>query len=79
MPIRNLLIWGAIALLLVVMFQMVSAPNPARDATERSYSQLINGGLASIKQNGQKKKIFALKSKRSAKESTVTDAKSAYS
>mgnify|MGYP000262281058 CR=1 FL=1 len=42
MPIRNLLIWGAIALLLVVMFQMVSAPNPARDATERSYSQLIN-------------------------------------
>ncbi len=39
MPIRNLLIWGAIALLLVVMFQLVSAPNPARDATETSYSQ----------------------------------------
>jgi cell division protease FtsH len=42
MPIRNLLIWGAIALLLVVMFQMVSAPNEARDAQERSYSQMMD-------------------------------------
>ncbi|KAF0173877.1 MAG: ATP-dependent zinc metalloprotease FtsH [Hyphomonadaceae bacterium] len=46
MPIRNLLIWGAIALLLVVMFQMVSAPNPARDAQELSYSQLLDQAKA---------------------------------
>jgi cell division protease FtsH len=41
MPIRNLLIWGAIALLLVVLFQMISPPSDTRNATERSYSQLM--------------------------------------
>jgi cell division protease FtsH len=41
MPIRNLMIWGAIALLLVVLFQMIVPQNQTRNATEKSYSQLL--------------------------------------
>ncbi|MDX2235120.1 MAG: ATP-dependent zinc metalloprotease FtsH [Hyphomonadaceae bacterium] len=57
MPIRNLLIWGAIALLLVVLFQMIVPQNDTRNATERSYSQLmaeVNAGrIKSITTKGE--------------------------
>ncbi len=57
MPIRNLLIWGAIALLLVVLFQMIVPQNETRNATERSYSQLmaeVNAGrIKSITTKGE--------------------------
>ena len=57
MPIRNLLIWGAIALLLVVLFQMVVPQNETRNASERSYSQLLqevnSGRIKSITTKGE--------------------------
>jgi cell division protease FtsH len=40
MPIRSLLIWGVIALLLVVAFTTFQNPNSARSANEWSYSRL---------------------------------------
>ena len=57
MPIRNILIWGAIALLLVVLFQMIVPQNEARNAQERSYSQLLSdvnaGRIKSISTKGE--------------------------
>jgi cell division protease FtsH len=41
MPIRSLLIWGAIALALVILFTVTQTPNPARGAEELGYSQLL--------------------------------------
>ena len=41
MPIRNLLIWGAIALLLVVLFSAFQSPNSNRGAVEHTYSQFL--------------------------------------
>ncbi|MDX2275236.1 MAG: ATP-dependent zinc metalloprotease FtsH [Hyphomonadaceae bacterium] len=46
MPIRNLLIWGVIALLLVVLFAALQGPSTGRGAQELSYSSL----LASVQQ-----------------------------
>jgi cell division protease FtsH len=51
MPVRNLLIWGVVALLLVLLFSMFQQPTD-RTAEERSYSQLI-----SEVQNGQVKAV----------------------
>jgi cell division protease FtsH len=41
MPIRSLLIWGVIALLLVVLFAALQGPNANRGAQELSYSGLL--------------------------------------
>ena len=41
MPIRNLLIWGAIARLLVVLFSAFQSPNSNRGAVEHTYSQFL--------------------------------------
>ena len=46
MPIRSLLIWGVIALLLVVLFAALQGPNANRNAQELPYSGL----LASVEQ-----------------------------
>ncbi|ANP46931.1 ATP-dependent zinc metalloprotease FtsH [Candidatus Viadribacter manganicus] len=53
MPIRSLLVWGAIALVLVVLFAAMNGGNSAlRNATELPYSQLMDrvdaGGIASV-------------------------------
>ncbi|WP_135212262.1 ATP-dependent zinc metalloprotease FtsH [Vitreimonas flagellata] len=42
MPIRSLLIWGVVALVLVVLFTVMQGPNASRNAEELSYSQLLN-------------------------------------
>ncbi len=42
MPIRSLLIWGVVALVLVVLFTVMQGPNANRNAEELSYSQLLN-------------------------------------
>ncbi|MDZ4693273.1 ATP-dependent zinc metalloprotease FtsH [Terricaulis sp.] len=42
MPIRSLLIWGAVALILVVLVTVLQGGNNQRGATEMSYSQLID-------------------------------------
>ena len=42
MPIRNLLIWGAVALLLVVLFSAFQSPSSSRGAVEHSYSQFLS-------------------------------------
>ncbi|MGE0595817.1 MAG: ATP-dependent metallopeptidase FtsH/Yme1/Tma family protein, partial [Hyphomonadaceae bacterium] len=42
MPIRSLLIWGVIALVLVVLFAALSGPNTMRGAQEVPYSRLID-------------------------------------
>ncbi len=73
MPIRNLLIWGAIALLLVVLFQMIVPQNDARNATERSYSQLmqdVNAGR--IKSISTKGEVITAKTNDSPSQTVVT-------
>jgi cell division protease FtsH len=42
MPIRSLLIWGVVALVLVVLFTVMQGPSANRNAEELSYSQLLN-------------------------------------
>ena len=42
MPIRSLLIWGVIALVLVVLFTALQGPNTMRNAQEVPYSRLID-------------------------------------
>jgi cell division protease FtsH len=41
MPIRNLLIWSLVALLVVVLISAVNQPNETRGAQDISYSQLL--------------------------------------
>ncbi|MDX2238860.1 MAG: ATP-dependent zinc metalloprotease FtsH [Hyphomonadaceae bacterium] len=57
MPIRNLLIWGVIALVLVVLFTTMQGPNASRGAQELPYSQLLQrveaGGVAEAKTAGE--------------------------
>src|SRR5262245_1760234 len=52
MPIRSLLIWGVVALVLVVLFTVIQGPNQNRGATELPYSQLLDrveaGQIASV-------------------------------
>ncbi|MEQ1489803.1 MAG: ATP-dependent metallopeptidase FtsH/Yme1/Tma family protein, partial [Terricaulis sp.] len=53
MPIRSLLVWGAIALVLVVLFTAMNGGNSAlRGTTELPYSDLMSrvgsGGIASV-------------------------------
>jgi cell division protease FtsH len=52
MPIRSLLIWGVIALALVVLFTVMQGPNPARGAEQLGYSQLMtlaqSGEISSV-------------------------------
>jgi cell division protease FtsH len=56
MPIRSLLIWGAVALALVVLFTFMQGPNPARGAEQLGYSQLMNladaGDVTSVTTRG---------------------------
>jgi len=42
MPIRSLLIWGIVALVLVVLFTVVQGGNTPRGAEQMTYSQLMN-------------------------------------
>ncbi len=73
MPIRNLLIWGAIALLLVVLFQMIVPQNDTRNASERSYSQLmaeVNAGR--IKSISTKGEVITAKTNDSPSQTIVT-------
>ncbi|MBN8608445.1 MAG: ATP-dependent zinc metalloprotease FtsH [Caulobacterales bacterium] len=42
MPIRSLLIWGVVALVLVVLFTVVQGGNTPRGAEQMTYSQLMN-------------------------------------
>ncbi|MBY0565389.1 MAG: ATP-dependent zinc metalloprotease FtsH [Hyphomonadaceae bacterium] len=55
MPVRSLLIWGAIALALVALFTFLQ-PNTTRGASELSYSQLLNrveaGDVRSVETRG---------------------------
>ncbi|MGE0742473.1 MAG: ATP-dependent zinc metalloprotease FtsH [Hyphomonadaceae bacterium] len=58
MPIRSLLIWGAIALVLVVLFAtLTGGNNAARGATELPYSQLLdrveNNQIATVSTQGE--------------------------
>ncbi len=41
MPVRNLIIWGVIALLLVALFSAFNPQSAAQGASERTYSQLM--------------------------------------
>ncbi|MET0183144.1 MAG: ATP-dependent zinc metalloprotease FtsH [Caulobacterales bacterium] len=57
MPIRTPLIWGIIALVLVVLFMALQGPQRDRNAETWSYSQLMtgmqNGQVASINTRGE--------------------------
>ena len=58
MPIRSLLIWGVVALVLVVAFAaMQGGNNAARGAQELAYSQLLdrveNGAISSVTTQGE--------------------------
>ncbi|MBI1250770.1 MAG: ATP-dependent zinc metalloprotease FtsH [Alphaproteobacteria bacterium] len=56
MPIRNLLVWGVVALVLVVLFTAVQGPSASRGAQQLSYSQLLErieaGGVRSAETSG---------------------------
>jgi cell division protease FtsH len=56
MPIRSLLIWGVVALVLVVLFTVMQGPSANRNAEELSYSQLLNkveaGDIRSVTTQG---------------------------
>ncbi len=59
MPIRSLLIWGVIALLIVAAFTAFGGgANPARGATELPYSQLLDrveaGGISTVTTQGDR-------------------------
>jgi len=58
MPIRSLLIWGVIGLVLIVLFAALQGGNPAgRNAQELSYSQLLTqvqgGQIAAVTTEGE--------------------------
>ncbi|MGH7546375.1 MAG: ATP-dependent zinc metalloprotease FtsH [Gemmatimonadota bacterium] len=57
MPIRSLLIWGVVALVLVILFTVLQGGNNPRGATELSYSQLLDrvnaGQIASVSTQGE--------------------------
>ena len=58
MPIRSLLIWGVVALVLVVAFAaMLGGNNTTRNAQELAYSQLLdrvgNGDISSVTTQGE--------------------------
>ena len=57
MPIRNLVIWGVIALLLVGVFTAVNQQNQPRSAIEKTYSQLMtdvtNGQVRDVTIRGE--------------------------
>ncbi len=57
MPIRSLLLWGVVALVIVVLFTALQGgANPTRDATELPYSQLLDrveaGEIAAVTTRG---------------------------
>src|SRR5262245_55490701 len=57
MPVRSLLIWGAVALALVVAFMLVQSPSAERGAPELPYSELLSrtdaGVVAAVRTSGQ--------------------------
>ncbi len=57
MPIRSLLIWGVVALVLVVLFTVMNPGTNPRGATELSYSQLLNqvegGNISKVDTRGE--------------------------
>jgi len=56
MPIRSLLIWGVVALVLVVLVTVLQGPNTSRGAVELPYSQLLDrvdaGQIRSVQTQG---------------------------
>jgi cell division protease FtsH len=57
MPVRSLLIWGVIALALVVLFTLLQGPSAERTAPELPYSELLAradaGRVAAVRTSGQ--------------------------
>ena len=57
MPIRSLLIWGVVALVLVVLFSVITGGNRAGNAAELSYSDLLRrveaGQIQSVETQGE--------------------------